>query len=524
MSDLLPPIIQEYATKWYILLPVIVLVYLTFSFMFEIYLKRKFGAKGFTNTERDGYFGFYTPFLLLRLKKEGNLVDFGTERYQFLQNPDVPTFKLRMFGIPIVTTKDPENIKAILATQFSDFLLGLRHAQFMPLLGDGIFTLDGQGWKDSRQMLRPQFAREQISHVKLLEPHMQVFFKHVRKYKGMTFDIQELFFRLTVDSATEFLFGNSVECLKDSSIGMRPNSADFEGKEQFADAFNYSQTYLSTRVVFQKFYWLLNGKKFKECNKIVHNFAQYYVNKALQLTPDDLQKQENYVFLYELAKNTRDPQVLQDQLLNIMVAGRDTTAGLLSFVFFELARNQDVLAKLKEEIYGKFGSGADARVDEITFESLKGCEYLKAVLNECLRLYPSVPNNFRTALRDTTLPRGGGKDGMSPILIRKGQNVIYSVYALHREEKFYGKDAAEFRPERWFEPETRKLGWAFVPFNGGPRICLGQQFALTEASYVTTRLIQEFEHLTMDPDTEYPFKKMSHLTMSVYGGVNVQMY
>ena len=55
-----------------------------------------------------------------------------------------------------------------------------------------------------------------------------------------------------------------------------------------------------------------------------------------------------------------------------------------------------------------------------------------------------------------------------------------------------------------FEPETRKLGWAYVPFNGGPRICLGQQFVLTEASYVTVRLLQEFEHLTMDAETRYP--------------------
>lgn len=92
---------------------------------------------------------------------------------------------------------------------------------------------------------------------------------------------------------------------------------------------------------------------------------------------------------------------------------------------------------------------------------------------------------------------------------------MYSVYVTHRDTKVYGKDANEFRPERWFEPETRKLGWSFVPFNGGPRICLGQQFALTEASYVTVRLLQEFGHLTMDPNTQYPPKKMSHLTMSL---------
>ncbi|KAI3404461.2 NUP192 [Candida oxycetoniae] len=514
MSSLIE-VVSTYVTKWYVIVPLIFILYKLFDTIYEVYLMKKFGAKRFANFETDGYFGFHIPFVLIKKKSEGTLIDFSAERYSKISRPDVPTLTFKIFNIPIVATKDPENIKAILATQFSDFSLGTRHAHFLPLLGDGIFTLDGQGWKDSRQMLRPQFAREQIAHVKMLEPHIQVFFKHVYKSKGQVFDIQELLFRLTVDSATEFLFGQSVESLRDASIGMQNDATEIPGTKEFAKAFNFSQNYLASRVVLQKFYWLLNGKKFRECNQVVHKFAQHYVRKALSLTAADLEKENGYIFLYELVKHTRDPKVLQDQLLNILVAGRDTTAGLLSFVFFELARNPNVFAKLKEELYNKFGSGKEARIDEITFESLKGCEYLKAVLNECLRLYPSVPQNFRIATRTTTLPHGGGKDGLSPILIRKGQNVIYSVFALHRDEKYYGKDANEFRPERWFEPETRKLGWAFVPFNGGPRICLGQQFALTEASYVVTRLIQEFGHLTMDPNTPYPPKKMSHLTLSL---------
>ena len=231
---------------------------------------------------------------------------------------------------------------------------------------------------------------------------------------------------------------------------------------------------------------------------------------------------DGYIFLYELVKQTRDPIILRDQLLNILLAGRDTTAGLLSFTFFELARNQDVYDKLKEEIYEKFGEGEDSRVDEITFESLKKCEFLKCVLNEILRLYPSVPQNFRFAIKNTTLPRGGGPDGKSPILIPKGQNLLYSVYATHRNPKYYGKDADEFRPSRWLEPEIRKVGWGFLPFNGGPRICLGQQFALTEASYIIVRLIQMFPNLSSFCE-KYPPRKSSHLTMCHQDGVFIGM-
>ncbi|RCK66130.1 hypothetical protein Cantr_01832 [Candida viswanathii] len=517
-------IIATYFTKWYVIVPLALIAYRVLDYFYGRYLMYKLGAKPFFQKQTDGCFGFKAPLELLKKKSDGTLIDFTLQRIHDLDRPDIPTFTFPVFSINLVNTLEPENIKAILATQFNDFSLGTRHSHFAPLLGDGIFTLDGAGWKHSRSMLRPQFAREQISHVKLLEPHVQVFFKHVRKAQGKTFDIQELFFRLTVDSATEFLFGESVESLRDESIGMSINALDFDGKAGFADAFNYSQNYLASRAVMQQLYWVLNGKKFKECNAKVHKFADYYVNKALDLTPEQLEKQDGYVFLYELVKQTRDKQVLRDQLLNIMVAGRDTTAGLLSFVFFELARNPEVTNKLREEIEDKFGLGENASVEDISFESLKSCEYLKAVLNETLRLYPSVPQNFRVATKNTTLPRGGGKDGLSPVLVRKGQTVIYGVYAAHRNPAVYGKDALEFRPERWFEPETKKLGWAFLPFNGGPRICLGQQFALTEASYVTVRLLQEFAHLSMDPDTEYPPKKMSHLTMSLFDGANIEMY
>ena len=97
-----------------------------------------------------------------------------------------------------------------------------------------------------------------------------------------------------------------------------------------------------------------------------------------------------------------------------------------------------------------------------------------------LRLYPSVPVNSRTATRTTTLPVGGGTDLKSPILVAKGEGVAYSVYAMHRRPDLYGMDAELFRPERWQEDlpkdgDTINAKWGYLPFNGGPRICLGSK-------------------------------------------------
>jgi cytochrome P450 len=101
--------------------------------------------------------------------------------------------------------------------------------------------------------------------------------------------------------------------------------------------------------------------------------------------------------------------------------------------------------------------------------------------HEVLRLYPSVPINSRTSLYTTTLPVGGGRDGASPVMLKKGQAVGYCVYAMHRRTDIYGADAKQFRPERWDPNNTnnevslQNIGWGYLPFNGGPRVCLGRK-------------------------------------------------
>ena len=94
---------------------------------------------------------------------------------------------------------------------------------------------------------------------------------------------------------------------------------------------------------------------------------------------------------------------------------------------------------------------------------------------------------MRQATKSTVLPVGGGPDALSPIFVRKGEAVSYSVYAMHRRKDLYGEDADQFRPDRWEPssgktPDLRNIGWGYLPFNGGPRICLGRECASTPGS------------------------------------------
>ena len=184
------------------------------------------------------------------------------------------------------------------------------------------------------------------------------------------------------------------------------------------------------------------------------------------------EKSSRYVFADELVTQTNDRFQVRSELLNILLAGRDTTASLLSNVFFILSRRPDIWAKLQEEVSTLGGARPD-------IQQLRDMKYLRAVLNESLRLYPVVPGNSREALVDTTLPVGGGVDGKAPMFIPKGTYVQWSVWSMHRRKDFYGEDANEFKPDRWLGEKGLRPGWEYLPFNGGARICLGRKFSLS---------------------------------------------
>jgi cytochrome P450 len=402
---------------------------------------------------------------VIKAAKKNRVVELVAGRYY----PGFYTFRSRMLATPHLHTIEPENIKTILATNFKHYSLGKsRLVNFKDLLGEGIFTLDGAGWEHSRGLLRPQFSRNQVSDIESFETHVTHFLALLPSGEGEVVDLAPIFFRLTLDSATEFLFGETAGSL-------------LNGDSAFAIAFDEAQQWILWKDRFNFLTrWGYLPSRMKRMNATCHAFVDHYVDLALhpeKKSPDELGKQK-YIFLDAIAESTQDPKVLRDQMLNVLLAGRDTTAGLLGWTFYLLSRHPRVFNKLRSDLEAKFGTDEPGVWKRPTFEELKDVTYLRYVLDEVLRLYPSVPLNGRTSEQDTVLPVGGGPDGLGPVLVPKGVRVLYSVYALHRRTDIYGEDALEFRPERWGEGKSIGRGWDYLPFNGGPRICLGRGFFL----------------------------------------------
>jgi len=239
---------------------------------------------------------------------------------------------------------------------------------FQPVLGHGIFTTDGPEWEASRALLRPNFVRNQVGDLNTFDHHISALISHIPK-DGSTVDLQALFFMLTIDNATEFLFG--------TSTGVLEGGVSSDRGHKFADAFTYATEKIGAQSRLGKLASIFPDKLFKDSVSYVHEYVQGYVQKAVNLHKDasssiklDEKDSLRYVFLEQLAKAGYSSKKIQDELLNILLAGRDTTAALLSYLFYTLARRPDVFSKLRAEIMalGK---------QQPTFEEIKGMKYLQ---------------------------------------------------------------------------------------------------------------------------------------------------
>lgn len=317
-------------------------------------------------------------------------IDFWQWLFAWSPNDHSKTIEIGLARQRWIFTADPENIKAILATQFQDFGKGKQfHDDWKPFLGDSIFTTDGQQWHNSRQLIRPQFLKNRVTDLEIFEKHVERLMTKIAGH-GEEIDIAALFYRFTLDSATDYLLTKSVGSLDNPQA-------------EFASAFAEVQRVQNLITRSGKFNALIPKGTYWAGLKVINAFVEPFIEQVLRLNVSDLKEKTNQSFLDALAATgTRDRNAIRDQVIAVLLAGRDTTAGALSFTFKELSAQPEIVRKLRREILEKVGSRRPP-----TYEDLKGMSYLQHVMNETLRLYPSVPFNVGRLLDGTsTLHRG----------------------------------------------------------------------------------------------------------------------
>ncbi|EFY84206.1 hypothetical protein J3459_006242 [Metarhizium acridum] len=382
----------------------------------------------------------------------------------------------------VLITREPEQIKTILATKFANFGHGPQwHRLWRPFLGDGIFATDGDDWHRSRGLIRPMFVKDRLRNLVIFDNCTRKLLSRLPP-SGTTIDIKDLFYRWTLDTTTDFLLGENT------------NSLD-NPHDEVAEAMSVAQRIQMYIFVLNPIAPLIPKGEYYRCIRKLEEFIEPIIQRAISLPQHELEElskiDSQYTFLHSIARVTKDPKVIRDEIMSVLLAGRDTTAATLSWVMYEMAYVPETWAKLREEILNELGPHGMP-----TYETLKKMQYLKNVLNEVLRLHPAVPINMRQALEDTVIP---GAPGQPDVALLKGDTVTINTIGMHARKDLYppiSKDFADpavFSPERW--EHWIPTPWTYTPFSGGPRICVGQNFALTEMAFCLVRLAQTYERL-----------------------------
>ncbi|XP_050265970.1 cytochrome P450 704C1-like isoform X2 [Quercus robur] len=406
------------------------------------------------------------------------------------------TYRLLDLNRALVYTADPANVEHFLKTNFENYGKGWFHYNILTdLLGDGIFTVDGEKWRHQRKESSYEFS------TKILKNFSSVVFKtnavklsrilSEAVSSNKTIEIQDLFMKSTLDSVFKIVLGVEL----DSMCGT------YEEGIRFSNAFDEASAITSYRYV--DIFWKI--KRFLNIG------SEAVLRNNMKMKKGDILSR----FL-ELRKT--DPKYLKDIILSFMIAGKDTTASTLSWFIYLLCKHPHIQEKIALEVREstnlKDNSSIDELANSITEEALDRMQYLHAALTETLRLYPVVPVDGKICFSDDTWP-----DGYS---VRKGDAVAYYPYAMGRMKFLWGDDAEEFRPERWLDENRhfqQESPFKFTAFQAGPRICLGKEFAYRQMKIFSAVLLGSYIFKLSDENKSITYRTM--LTLQIDGGLHI---
>lgn len=401
--------------------------------------------------------------------------------------PNVPGLNGAFFFVV-----DEASIRHVLDTRFENYEKGPAfRSLYGDLLGQGIFATDGDLWRVHRKIASNMFSRNLLrrtSEVTLskLEQVSSMFFDRIRMaaegnggIESATIDIQDILFRMTFDTTSYVAFG----CEMDSTAK--------GGQHPFAKAFDEMQLIITERMldplfkVKRRFGIGSRERRIFALKQILADHAASIINgrrrsveDGCKLGPDLLSRFLDY------AKKNGQPlhdEELRDVVMNILLAGRDTTACALSWAFYELTRHPRVVGRILEEVKSVCGSGKGA---DYSYDAVCQLRYTHAVVMEVLRLHPSVTNDHKYAVNDDVLPDG--------TFVPAGAAVAWMPIAMGRSKRIWGEDSLEFKPERFLDAKEPSL-FKYPVFNAGPRVCLGKPLALMTMKLTLAYLLPRFD-------------------------------
>ncbi|XP_062098662.1 cytochrome P450 CYP72A616-like [Humulus lupulus] len=403
---------------------------------------------------------------------------------------------------PRVIIGEPELIRMILADKNNDFVKPKLANPLAGFLLVGVASLEGDRWAKRRQKITHAFHLDKLKAMvptfsmscsRLIEQWMRL--SSNCGEEGCEIDVAPEFQRFAADVIARTAFGSSYE----------------EGKKLF------ELQKQQIPLVFEAYYNIyIPGFRFIPTKK---NRKRYKLeNEITAILRDMIRKREedhlsqtnrgsNLLDLLllnhskeELSENGLTIEEIIDECKLFYFAGQETTANLLTWTIIMLAMHPIWQQRAREEVLHMCGNESNPH-----FDAINRFKIIPMILNEVLRLYPSLCNTYRHSERETTI---GG------ITIPGGVEIFLLMLSLHHDSKYWGDDVAEFKPERFAKGVAKSSKddqdeIAFYPFGWGPRICLGQNFAMIEAKIGLAMILQHFSFELSPSYTHAPYSVIS---------------
>mmetsp|Transcript_14204 Transcript_14204/g.29062 ORF Transcript_14204/g.29062 Transcript_14204/m.29062 type:complete len:560 (-) Transcript_14204:475-2154(-) len=436
-----------------------------------------------------------------------------------------PVFKAIVGPKAIIVVTDPAATRTILKDRAEDFDKGLLSEVLDEIMGSGLIPAQVAIWKRRRKEIAPAFHKAWIERmVQTMDACAEESMTNLGKGSGSSpVDLEAVFGQIALDIIGKAVFNYDFQSRKrQDSIVQAVYEVMQEAEHRAMFLIPYWKTPLRAVVSRQV--------RFDENMSLIESTLNRMILEALKTrSPSDIAslEQRDYSsienpsllrFLVDLQGADVSEKQLKDDLMTLLIAGHETTAAVVTWTAFELMRNPKWLCEVREEVDRVLGD------QPVTIGLIRSMPKLRNVLAESMRLYPQPALLIRRAIRDTMIPVSpndpDGDQHMAPIT--EGSDIFIVTYALHRSEKRW-KHANIFNPDRWNQsipgdsrgwegydassgkslyPTENQADFAFIPFGGGQRKCVGDQFGFLESAIIAARLIRAFDFQLAVPESE----------------------
>lgn len=405
---------------------------------------------------------------------------------------------LRVLDYSFYLVSHPELIEEVLVTKSKSFIKSKDYRDELSFLGNGLINSEGSFWLRQRRLAQPAFHRKRISsYGETMVSYAQRLLTSwdASANRGAERDVNEDMVRLTLEIVAKTLF--HVDIAEDAhEVG--------EALDVFMH--NTRTDKPLWQMLIPKGFPTPANRRFKRANQEMDRLVYDLIARRRESGKDegDLMSMLMQTQDADTGESMTDKQ-LRDELLTILMAGHETTANALSWTWVLLARHSEVEAKLHAELDEVLGGRAP------TMQDLPRLRYTEQVIKESMRVSPPVWGVGREALEDCEI---GG------YAVPKGMQVSITQWLVHRDERFF-EDAKAFKPERWTQGFEKSLSkFTYFPFGGGPRLCIGNNFAMMEAVLLLATLAQKYRLELTHPEEVVP---QPTITLRPKNGVKVRV-